>query len=335
MITRPFCLRSIAIALALGGFVVAGFAGERVTLSKPDEELVAPKQADPVRLRTAPNEIRRDGNQPTVSVPYVPPPMRMEPRRTERKNIFGDPLNPFAEPKGDDAVKEQDSLWSRSSRDQKPFSFPFADQGRREEQDRALSPIREFDWYPDNKEAGQKERTIRDQQPMWSRSENDQTEPVSVGAFRVWRDASRETENNRLFGHFQTGRESRDLRREPTQQEMDRHNEFQKLINPSFSPLARNGTADAIASPMDAARGSAPVMPATPAVAPQSRSLDPMHVYKDQQQSWRGPSIEEINRRSFGVVSTPSEPPRPSVLSPAKVPLMRQPTVLEIPARAF
>jgi hypothetical protein len=337
MVTRLLCARCVAVALAIGSLVAPALAGDRVTLSKPGKEEVAPQEADTVRLRRAPNEFRRENLQPPPDVSYIPPEVRVEPRKTVRKNIFGDPINPFSESRDGEEEKEEGSLYGKRSAEPKQLILPFTEAARKQEQDRALSPIRQFDWSPEDK--GQKQGGPREQQPIWSRRDNDNVEPGMFGSLGLRRDSAREAGNGRLFGLFGAERENQESsRNELTRQELERRNEFQKLINPSFSPLARNGAGDVLGSPTDPARANAPIMPVTPMPSPRGGSLDPMQVYRDQQQSWRGPSMDDLNRRTFGAVAVPSPSPSQSRSTPTtapKIPLMRQPAILDMPSRTF
>ena len=320
----------LSIVCGLVVLVFSASGGERVIFSKPGAGVATPVNPDSVTLPTAPNEFRHFGDdaKPALDLPYIPSKPRIEPRKGPRKNIFGDPVNPFVEQKESDGEKEkgQDDGATAQTRDtQKPL-YRFPDLLRKQEQDRALAPIRQFDLAPDekDKDSARKEKTT------WS---NHDGNAGSLGAFGTQRDKDDDKNDGSIFGFFKGS-----SKHELTKEQLERRVDFEKLLNPSFAPLARNG-GSANDSPFDAMKaqtqGPSPIMAPNPMIQPERRSLDPMQGFADQQRTWRGPSVDDLNRKMFGAPSVSSTPTVAHSLTPTKPPLMQQPVNQNFPTRPF
>jgi len=228
------------------------------------------------------------------------------PRKTERRTLFDEP-----ELFSDKSQRNGDSTRTQKV---KPYAWPSYDPTRNAEQDRALSPIRQYDWAPESSEKSVKDNT-------------DQSHRFESGLFSRSRDDERNPRRDALTGFFEAP-----AKRELSREDLAGKAEFEKLLNPGLpAMIGRNGPLGAPATPFGTARPPAPLIPMVD--TPARTSLDPMQSYNDQQRRWAGPSMDDLNRKAFG---TPApKPARSTETADQRPPLMRQPTFQDFPGRRF
>src|SRR3954469_21056249 len=105
-----FCYASVA-TFVLGALSPCVFAGEKIIFSKPDTDIVVPKQENS-RLPVPSTEIRGSGfSAPQQEMPFIPPPQPRngESKKTERKSVYDEPDLFSTKPDGSQA-NEQDPI---------------------------------------------------------------------------------------------------------------------------------------------------------------------------------------------------------------------------------
>src|SRR6185369_11620729 len=121
-----FCLG--VVALLAGAAVTCLHAGEAIVFSNPDTAIAAPKRETAPKLPGVPTDIRGlgFGEQPQAPMPYVPPPVRNEPRR-EKKTIFDDPaiFSDRSEQKQEDRERDDLNPFARNQRKAGPAPYEF------------------------------------------------------------------------------------------------------------------------------------------------------------------------------------------------------------------
>jgi hypothetical protein len=288
--------------------VSIGVAGERIVFSKPDHEILPAKP--PAEL---PNTESHSSPfaPPTVApaAPYIPPPPVVPSRKAERRTLFDTP-DLFA-----DKDRDKDSP-IKPNPPRQLLKMPF-DRERANEPERALSPISQYDWTPEADPARGK----------LSKDPSDSKWSFEPGVLGRSRDEASESRENSLAGFFNAA-----PKHELTRSELDRKAEWEQLLHPSLPPVS---THDAI--PGAAVTPSEIPRPSMPLIAqPDSTvrpSLDPMQNYNDQQRRWSGPSVEDMNRKAFGLPA--AKPEKTSEPEDRRTPLMRQPIIQDFPARRF
>jgi hypothetical protein len=313
------CCRRVALLLGCSSSLV--YAADSIIVSKPDVELAAPKSAGPaISLPNGAAEIRAFsfGQPQQPAAPYIPPPIiRTEPRKREKRSLFDEPEmfsdkssrrdteeNPFGSPKVQRPAP-------------KPLMVPGSDLLRREENDRALSPVWNFNSMVRQDE---KRRSFSNEESRENRHSEDD------GLFRRRDDRDYRNDEASRLGFFGTSK------REISREAMKRRADFDRLINNDLAPLGPiNPVAGNTFSPLNVARPPAPV--SIPVIAPEKHSLNPMQAYEDKQRSWRGPTIDDLNKKVFG--STVSASPSKPAAIDTRPSLMRQPTMHDFPSRQF
>jgi hypothetical protein len=311
--------RGFAVLLLLCGFFDAT-AGERIIFSKPDSEVVKPTTPENPRSPEMKERVGFSLPGPSQSIaPYLPaqPPMRPERRKTEGRTLLDEPeifSDPFAHKTREASLIDRSSAGNSASA--KPFRLPGA--GR--EEDRALAPIKQYDWTPDETEQDKALHT------------RDQRLPFESGLFgtRGENEVSARQDSGLGFLHETSTRNS-------LKERLERQAAFDQLMNPA--PSAAIGVRGpergnmSLMSPLDTPRSPATfVAPSIPDAAPRP-SLDPMHAFNEQQRRLSGPTVDDLNRKVFGA----TESKRSSTIDKAdqRTPLMRQPTFQTFPSRDF
>jgi len=320
----PYCFALAASACTvLCAAPTLVLAGDAIIFSKPDVEIAFPNESREARIPEIEGRGLRFEQQAPSAIPYIPPPIRYFEPKKEKRGIFDEP-EMFAdknENRNDDTAADDDKSLARKS-----FRPQSIDPLRRTEQDRALSPVKQFDWTP----------AWSEKRPQPSKDSSDpfasnQREVGLMGERTRSPDESKELGAS-LFGFFKPAR------RELTREQLERRAEFEKLLNPTFAPLAtRNPQAlGQEGSPLDIVKPPpAPVAP-PPILGLEAsrRSLDPMQGFNDQQRNLRGPTVDDLNRKTFGSVAPPS-PSSSQFKEQQRKPLIDQPTFQAFPERRF
>jgi hypothetical protein len=314
---NQFCCGLVTLFLACG--VLTATAGDRIIFSTSDRETIAPPVPDNPRAPEAKEQLRLSLTPaaPQPVMPYVPPPSptRPDPRKkAERRTLFDEPelfADPFAR-----KTPEASSMDGNSGRSMAPKRFQIPDLGRAEE--RALSPVKHYDWAPEATDE-KKASTTRDQRL-----------PFETSLFSARRDdtlAAPERSASGFLDHLSA--------RDTVRERLERQAEFERMLSSSPPPAPRGveRANSPLMSPLDVPRSPATfVAPPIPDAAPRP-SLDPMQAFNEQQQRLRAPVVDDLNRRILGSAETKRSSPgekanqRPS--------LMRQPTFQDFPARGF
>lgn len=308
---RSLTIRIFALGIVWLCVTVRG--GDRIVFTGPTNEVTAPAQPENPRIPAARNGSRLSfaPESPQLAIPYARPPVPMESRKPTKRSFFDEPAL-FSDP--------EEMRKSRERNDEPMVGTARYFESFQPREERALSPVRQYDWAPE--EAEKLSNRSRESSPrhyesgLFSRNSD---EP-RVGIFGTRNDLNFENAPNR--------------ENELSRATQERQLEFERMLNPSLpnlnSRLPDRGLVQGV-SPSQAAKPPVPFVAPPEPVRP---SLDPMQAFNEQQQRrFAGPTMEDINRRVLG---TP-EVRRPTAIdSPdRRTPLMRQPTLQEIPARRF
>ncbi len=304
--------------------------GDKVIFSKPVDEIVAPHDPDALPIPGADSEVRHlDLSGPETPMPYIPPPMRNDLRRRDRdrKNILGDPLNPFKEPKESDK-SDQDRFANDKDPSTNSAAFALVDPMRKREQDRALSPVRQFDWSPDDSSLDKNKKSAREKLLHFG----DEPSRNDKGFFGARRKSEDDTGSGSVFDFFRknSDRDDDDRDRDVVNNDFTKGIEFTSPVAAPESTFAK--LPSPTASPFESAKSAAPVMVPIPAPLPERRSLAPVQSYNDQK-SWGAPSVDDINRKAQGI--GPQAPVRMDPFQSGRPPLLRAPLNQDIPSRRF
>jgi hypothetical protein len=312
--------RGFAMLLLMVGVLTAA-AGDRIIFSTSDREEIAPPTPDNPRAPEVKEQLRLSLTPaaPQPVMPYVPPsPARPDPRKkTERRTLFDEP-ELFADPFGRKKPESSPMDGSAPGRSMTPRRFQIPDLGREEE--RALSPVKQYDWAPEETE----------EKKASASGTREQRLPFETSLFSARRDEALSATERSAAG-FLDHLSARDMARD----RLERQAEFEKMLSSTPHPALRGterGTSP-LMSPLDTPRSPATfVAPPIPDAAPRL-SLDPLQAFNEQQQRLRAPSVDDLNRKALGSAETKRSSSgekanqRPS--------LMRQPTFQDFPSRGF
>ena len=309
------CYRA-AVVLAVCGTFFGAEAGERIIFSHSEKDVLAPAAPQNPRLPSATERHTSFAPAPLQTVaPYTPPSPRPEQRRNEKRSLFDAPELFLDKTTRDSSVTgmQRNSISPHAPR---PFFVPSLDAGT--DPNRALSPIQQYDWNPESSETNTREKPAdhrgRFESSMFSRSHENED--------------SRSAPNESLTDFFENAKKI-----ELSRKQLESNAEFEKLLRPTPPMMiGRSPDEPAGPTPLNATRTPTPVVPPLETSNPRS-SLDPMQAFTDQQRHWRGPSMEDMNRKVFG--STAAKPSLSAENPDQRAPLMRQPTFQEFPARRF
>ncbi len=326
MFRHPYrlCLYSL---LSLGvwlGAAVGMRAGDSILYSEADVPIASPRAGAAPKLPERAAELTdRDFGQPQTAIPFIRPPVvRPEPRKQEKRTLFDEPALFSGKSKdGGDRDKEAgaNSLRKPAS---KPYGFP-ADASQRPDEARAFSTEQRFEWDTQNKGA-REQSTISSFDDRTSTSRDEKNSPDS-------RRPGASVPDGGELSFFQFLNPN--VRRELTANQIERRAEFEKLINPEFTPLgSRHANPFEPASPLDSARKAMPPPASALSITPAGATFNPMRKFEDQERSWRGPSAEDLNKKAIGSFTAPA-PARTESARPQR-PLLNQ-SGNDFPGRKF
>jgi len=308
----PSFYRVVVFTTAVCWMISFGMAGERIIFSKPDGIIIAPDAQMEARLPNNENHSILFAPQPAAPpVFYVPPRPQMDPSRpTEHRTLFDEPELFSDKSLGDVNPNKRPQLAT-------PWSTAPFDLTRGGNPDRALSPIRQYDWTPEGDSTKKAAKdTLETQRHLDS------------GLFGRLREQDQNPRDESLGGFFNSP-----SKHELTRGELERKAEWNQLLNPTLPSVSgREHVSDFASAPTETARIPGPLL-VSPSEPPPRASLDPMQNYNDQQRRWRGPSMEDLNRKVFGnPAPKPETTPETADRRPS---LMRQPTFQDFPGRKF
>jgi hypothetical protein len=341
--------RLVVALMAFGIAMALAHAGDKVIFSRGSGEVLSPKKQDSINVPAGADDIRGlNDSRPDVA-PYIPPPVnRTEPKKTERRTVFDEPKL-FSDPlkEKDDSREDEDtkSSWfggSKEKNDRQSPALTLTDRFGKPTEDRALSPVRQFDWKPEaseddgSDESNRAKRDSNKEQKNRSLFNSQWKDVVRTSPLRAIQEDSGTMANAGVlnFGDRNSRRE-----REEKREREERRFEFEKLINPGFAPLgSRDPSAlGGITSPLETSKAApAPALTPVPAhVAPGRGAMSPFGAFADQQRSFRPTSFDDLNDKAFGGSVVKPVSPAPAAETAARRPLMSQPTFQDFPGRRF
>jgi hypothetical protein len=332
--------RVLATAVAITGAVTWAWAGESIQFSKPAVEIAIQKkeqQRDLPEPRS--KQLDFSGSQqmerPAIqqpSVVQVPARERDEDDDAGRHPLLRDP-NKFP-----DAVGRADARNALALGKTSPNSVALAKTSptstetralgsKRTEPQHALSPITDLNWDSRERERERRRQDslLEDRSSASDRSDARKRDPY----------ASRENapEQNDSFTSAALFDPSIARPREnPIAAQLERHAAFDQLFNPNAGMVRSPGSLEPVTG-LDVAKPAVPVaMPMLGNTMFDKGAAVPIDAFKAQQERLRAPSLQDVNKKDSSKITAASA----NAIDPHfQTPLMRQPTVHDIPARKF
>ena len=330
-----------------------------IEFSKPVVPIAMPEkeQTDLPKPRSKGVDLSAPQQDVNVNVPIAPRPQTLRSPRRERENEDGDGGRPhtwlddpddFPDAVGRDNARNgksssfsnKKSSRSSSGTNQKSSGANQKNGNDREEQG-ALSPITDPNWDPRDSDRdgrrkdpllpsrlGKSERTdsdrgdrenSREKSPYESQEQNEPGQAEQADAF-----------NSRSSFDSLSSR----TKMAPTPAQLERRAAFDELLNSGGNSFRAAGSLDPVTALEPPKPAAAIAMPMLGSPAPAPSPFAPPEAFNARPDRVRAPMAVPDFGKKFSEPVKPAAAPAPTE-SPFQNPLMRQPTVHEIPARRF
>jgi hypothetical protein len=332
----------LAVMVVGAGVACRAAIGEPIRFSRPAVPIAVELKEDQQLPETRDKRPDFGGSamqQPTAVQPMV---VRTQPREKKRDKDAGkhwllrDP-DKFQDATGRaNAREKRANSNSREStvREKNPTDSEWSDDDSasdRSEKAGALSPISDFHWDA---------RRGDSRSNSWSRTERNSSEK---------KDSSNSTPFGHVFGRDESSEQGRDSGsssfselfaarpkdEKPTEAQLERRAAFERLLNHNTATATRPAGSLEPVTTVETPKAAAPPAAIPSIVSPRmdARPLEPMDAFNQRQAQLRAPVAVDFNKKFNNPVPIAPASAGAASDSPFQTPLMRQPTVRELPAR--
>ena len=325
---QTILLRGRIVAVAAVHAAAAVLArGESIQFSKPAVPIASPAKED--ELHPEGRDKKPEFSTPGMEQPVAPRPamIRVQPREKEKGDDDGrhpwlhDPKN-FPDATGRANARNLFTTERAPANIQSSNSFQ---NFKRSEASHALSPITDFHWDPRSNERSNSFSGN-------SFSSSDKKDARDRDAF-ARPDSSEQNKEftSSFFADMFVTRPKDKL----TDAQLERRAAFERLLNRDATTMtARTPSSLEPVTALESIKGTVSgAIPIIPSPQIDMRPIGPMEGFDQRQARLRGPGMEDFNRK-YGPAST-APAVSAGIGDQRQTPLMRQPTVHDIPTRKF